>query len=153
MSKEYFLKELPSVVQEFLNNLKSGEKAIVVGLSGDLGAGKTTFAKELARQLGVAESVTSPTFTVLQKYEMRNSKLEANQKLEIRKFKTLVHIDLYRFEEGDDVGVLRLDEIFGKTENLVLIEWIEKFPEIKTDIQINLKHLNEDKREIEIKYE
>jgi tRNA threonylcarbamoyladenosine biosynthesis protein TsaE len=142
MIKEYFLNELPSIVQEFLNNLKSVDKAIVAGLSGDLGAGKTTFVKELAKQLGVEEDVTSPTFTVMQNYE-----------IDFKSYKKLIHIDLYRFEQEDNIGVLRLDEVFKNSENLVLIEWVEKFPEIKADIQINLKHLDEDKREIEIKYE
>jgi len=152
MQKEFSLEELPGIVTEFIDSLKLCDKAVVVGLCGDLGSGKTTFVKELAKQLGVEKDVTSPTFTILQKYEIRNSKFETNSKNEIRNFKTLVHIDLYRFESFEETKMLRLEEVFDNSDNLVLIEWVDKFPEIKIDIKINLKHKSETTREIDIIY-
>jgi tRNA threonylcarbamoyladenosine biosynthesis protein TsaE len=141
MQKEFSLNELSEVVSEFLNNLQIGDKSVAVGLCGDLGSGKTTFVKELAKQLRVEREVTSPTFTVMQKYEVN-----------FGRFKNLVHLDLYRFEEFEETKVLRLEEIFNNSENLILIEWVDKFPEIKTDIKINLKHKTEITREIKIIY-
>jgi tRNA threonylcarbamoyladenosine biosynthesis protein TsaE len=141
MQKEFSLEELSGIVTDFINKLSSSERSVVVGLCGDLGAGKTTFTKELAKQLGIERQITSPTFTVMQKYE-----------IDFGGFKNLIHIDLYRFEEFEETKVLRLEEIFNNPENLVLIEWIDKFPEIKTDVKINLKHKSEMTREIEIIY-
>src|SRR6266404_2098335 len=83
----------------------------VVLLIGNLGAGKTTLAKGIAKGLGAAnpDQVSSPTFTLIHEYSPK-----------------LFHIDLYRLDEEREVETLGLDEIFDK-DALVLIEWGEKF--------------------------
>ncbi len=83
-------------------------------LIGNLGAGKTTLVKGLAKGLGAAEpdEVSSPTFTLIHEYSSH-----------------LYHIDLYRLDEPREVMTLGLEEIFEK-EAVVLVEWGERFPKL-----------------------
>lgn len=86
----------------------------VVCLAGDLGAGKTVLAQGIARGLGVGDTVTSPTFTLLEIYQGRL---------------TLYHFDLYRLEreeELEDIGFYS----FTDGDGVALIEWPDKFPGI-----------------------
>jgi len=92
------------------------ESATLVTLSGDLGAGKTAFTKSLARALGVAEVVNSPTFVLEKIYQLAPSK----------NFKRLIHIDAYRLEQGSDLAPLGFDESMRDADNLIVLEWPEK---------------------------
>jgi tRNA threonylcarbamoyladenosine biosynthesis protein TsaE len=78
----------------------------VVVLAGELGAGKTTFAKGLAAGLGVTETVTSPTFTIVQQYEGRVP---------------LAHVDVYRLERLQELHDLGFDELLEGS--VVIVEW------------------------------
>jgi len=114
---------LEKYARDILGRLPFHEnEATVLGLSGDLGAGKTAFAKALAKALGVTEEVLSPTFVIAKYYDLKSGKWER-----------LVHIDLYRIEEEGELTALRLRELFRAPRTLVLIEWPErmgdKFPE------------------------
>jgi tRNA threonylcarbamoyladenosine biosynthesis protein TsaE len=110
----------------------------VVLLIGNLGAGKTTLAKGIAEGLGAAsgDEVSSPTFTLIHEYGEGR----------------LYHIDLYRLEEAREVETLGLDELFDR-QAVVLIEWGERFPELlpADRIEIRLRALDDDTREIEIR--
>jgi tRNA threonylcarbamoyladenosine biosynthesis protein TsaE len=88
----------------------------VVLLTGNLGAGKTTFAKGVAEglQIARAEDVSSPTFPLIHEYG------ESGE---------LYHIDLYRLDTAEEVATLGLDEIFARPA-VVLLEWAERFPEL-----------------------
>jgi len=107
----------------------------VVLLIGDLGAGKTTLAKGIAKGLCAAdpEDVSSPTFTLIHEYGR------------------VYHIDLYRLDEPQELATLGLDELFER-DAVVLIEWGERFPEIlpeeRTEIRIAA---SDDQREIEVR--
>jgi len=92
--------------------------ATVLGLQGDLGAGKTTFVQALAQHLGVAEVVTSPTYLIMRSYETRNEQ-----------FTTLVHMDAYRIESLAELAPLRFSEILARPQTLLLIEWVERVVE------------------------
>lgn len=106
----------------------------VILLTGDLGAGKTTFTKGIAKGLGVKEIVNSPTFTILKEYH--SGRLP------------LYHFDAYRLEDGyEDLG-------FGEyidSEALSVIEWPmymqEDIPE--EYLEINLQYIDEQTRTIE----
>jgi tRNA threonylcarbamoyl adenosine modification protein YjeE len=89
--------------------------ATIIALSGDLGAGKTTFAQGIAQALGVQESVSSPTFV-----------LENIYPLEGQKWHRLVHIDAYRLEGAAELAPLGWEGLTADSSNLVIIEWPEQ---------------------------
>lgn len=95
-------------------NRENADGALVVGLSGHLGAGKTAFVKLVARELGVEETVTSPTFVIMKIYETKNPP-----------FKRLVHVDAYRLERREELEALRFEYVVADPGNLVMIEWPE----------------------------
>jgi len=111
---------------------------LLVFLSGDLGAGKTTLAKGIISGLGAAreEDVTSPTFTLV--HEFRGP---------VRVF----HIDLYRIEGRADLHTLGLDDLFASPA-IVLVEWPEKWslPSDWPVLRIRLAALPDDRHSIEI---
>jgi tRNA threonylcarbamoyladenosine biosynthesis protein TsaE len=90
-------------------------EAVVLALSGDLGAGKTTLVQLLARVLGVTGTVTSPTFVVMKQYDTENET-----------FPQLVHIDAYRIEDIDEMRPLGFTSLLTQPGTLVCIEWAER---------------------------
>lgn len=88
--------------------------AQVIALSGDLGAGKTTFTQALGRQLGITEDITSPTFTIMKGYETTDDT-----------FTHLVHMDAYRIEAEDELRPLHFAEILNTPKTLLVVEWAE----------------------------
>jgi tRNA threonylcarbamoyladenosine biosynthesis protein TsaE len=111
---------------------------LLVFLSGDLGAGKTTLAKGIINGLGAAreEDVTSPTFTLV--HEFRDP---------VRVF----HIDLYRIEGRADLQTLGLDDLFSSPA-IVIVEWPEKWT-LASDwpvLWIRLEALPDDTHSIEL---
>ncbi|HXX19101.1 MAG TPA: tRNA (adenosine(37)-N6)-threonylcarbamoyltransferase complex ATPase subunit type 1 TsaE [Candidatus Acidoferrum sp.] len=107
-------------------------------LSGELGAGKTTLTKGIASGLGAAseEEVTSPTFTLVHKYD-RGTRV--------------YHVDLYRIGDPHDFETLGLEDVFGE-HAVVIVEWPEKLA-LRTDwpvLRIHLEHVAEDTRRITI---
>lgn len=120
------------IAKEIATKLIGGE---VILLNGELGAGKTTFTKGLALALGVERSVTSPTFTIIKEYV--GSKFE------------LIHMDMYRLEDEDEVYELGVEEYLRK-DTIVVIEWnkISKFP-CKV-IKINVTRTADEERIYEV---
>ncbi len=111
------LAEFEAEASRFAGSLaKRDESATLITLSGELGAGKTSFAKVVARTLGIEETVNSPTF-VLEKIYL----LPAGQP-----FKRLVHIDAYRLSKGSELAPLGFDELMQDADNLILLEWPER---------------------------
>ena len=105
-------------------------------LSGDLGAGKTTFTQFVFASLGVKDVVNSPTFAILKSYE--------------GKFK-LHHFDTYRItvEEAIEAG---FDEVLNDRESVIFVEWSENVEPLLPNktIKVNIKFINENAREFEI---
>jgi tRNA threonylcarbamoyladenosine biosynthesis protein TsaE len=111
---------------------------VLVLLSGDLGAGKTTLTKGIATGLRAAEEdeVTSPTFTLVHKYE-RDSRV--------------YHVDLYRIGDIRDLETLGLEDVFSE-KAVVIVEWPDRLA-LRTDwptVRIYLEHVSEDTRRIRI---
>jgi tRNA threonylcarbamoyladenosine biosynthesis protein TsaE len=115
------------------------EGATLVTLSGDLGAGKTTFTQALARALGVAETVTSPTFVLAKSYALPGNG-----------FQKLVHIDAYRLKEGKDLAALAFGEVMQEGKTLVMLEWPEIVADAlpEADLAINIVMLPDNSRTI-----
>lgn len=137
--------ELDSFAVSFLNELigVNTTDSKVFGLSGDLGAGKTTFSKCIAKELGIQETVTSPTFGIQKQYKVLNPKYSGI-------FSEFVHIDAYRIEDIKETESLRFTELFQKPNTLVFIEWPEKIAEIlpKETIVLSFESINENTRKI-----
>lgn len=103
--------------QNFLASLTPAvNHATIVGLSGDLGAGKTAFVKLLASALGVKEEILSPTFVIMKLYGI----------LDHPKWNQLVHIDAYRIEDPNEAHALHFEHICADSKNLIVIEWPER---------------------------
>lgn len=106
------LENLAQFAHQFVSTLPPpGAHAHVVGLQGDLGAGKTTFVQHVAHELGVVESVTSPTFVIMQKYRTTHPA-----------FTTLVHIDAYRLKP-DETATIDWAQVRTDPHALILVEW------------------------------
>jgi tRNA threonylcarbamoyladenosine biosynthesis protein TsaE len=119
------------------------DKAIVFGLKGDLGAGKTTFLQGFAKGLGIKEKVISPTFVIMNRFDIKKGK-----------FKNFYHLDCYRIERAKEMENLGFEEIISDPKNIVCIEWPEKIKKILPPdlISISFNILEGDKREIIIDY-
>ena len=91
--------------QKLAKKLKTGD---IVLLNGNLGAGKTTFAKSLCKHLGVADVVTSPTFTIINEY---NGVMP------------IYHMDMYRIQSLDEAMMTGCIDIIQSRNGLCLIEW------------------------------
>jgi tRNA threonylcarbamoyladenosine biosynthesis protein TsaE len=138
------LEEMGKLANEIIGNLEPcAQTAHIVALSGNLGAGKTTLTQHIARELGIREAVTSPTFVLMKQYSLNN-----------QPFTQLVHIDAYRLDAPDELKTLRIDELFSNPQNLVLIEWPERvmelLPENKTTISLEV--IDDTAREVAIVY-
>lgn len=127
------LRETQKLAKKFAKMLKGGD---VVLLNGDLGAGKTTFTKFVAKALGVKEEVTSPTFTLMKEYNGRRLHL--------------VHFDMYRLEGAEESTGFGFDEyIKNRDYNVVVfIEWSERVKELLDGnyIVVDIKRVDENKR-------
>lgn len=114
--------------------------ATVLALSGDLGAGKTTFMQIFADLLGVHEPVTSPTYTIMRRYETAD-----------QQFHSLTHIDAYRIEKIDEMRVLGFAALLGEKDTIIGIEWAENIAELLPEHRIDLDFkLTGDKRTLTI---
>ncbi|HPV84659.1 MAG TPA: tRNA (adenosine(37)-N6)-threonylcarbamoyltransferase complex ATPase subunit type 1 TsaE [Sedimentibacter sp.] len=115
---------------------KCAEKGTVICLDGELGAGKTSLARFIAKELGVKDYIVSPTFTIIKEYEGRLP---------------FYHMDVYRIDSEDDMYDLGYDE-YIYSEGVTVIEWSKLIEGILPEERINIeiKRINDTKREINI---
>ena len=102
------------------NKYADKDEAVIVGLSGHLGAGKTAFVKAVAKALGVKEEVTSPTFVLMKLYG-----LNPIGTLKGFPWNRLVHIDAYRLERPEELEALDWEALVADRNNLIMVEWPE----------------------------
>lgn len=110
----------------------------VITLSGDLGAGKTVFAKGIALGLGINDTIVSPTFTLMNEYRGRLS---------------LYHYDAYRLKGSDEAEAAGLTEYFGDSRGVCVIEWWRNIADALSSykkIFIKIEQIDEETRTIEI---
>ena len=141
------LEDTKKIAEVFLASLKiEREHACIVGLSGELGAGKTAFIQAVAGILGIKDTVTSPTFVI--------EKIYALPENTVKKYHLthLIHVDAYRLESGKELEKLGWHDNASHSKNLILLEWPEKVADILPSdmIQLSFRHINETTREITI---
>lgn len=114
------------ILQNVLN--KNSKGALIICLSGDLGAGKTTFVQTCASLLGIEERITSPTFVIMKKYKLNEGEVlgEVAPKLDLKQYKNLIHIDAYRLGGERDLESLRFMDFVKDKANIIFIEWPER---------------------------
>ena len=143
------LEETQKIAKNFVFGLSpKNTTATVVGLYGELGAGKTSFTQGLARALGVSENIVSPTFVIEKIYELAHPTEGLGQ---YQNFSHLIHIDAYRLEKSSELLHLGWQEIVTDPQNLILIEWPDRVADIMPEhICINFSHIENEERSIEI---
>lgn len=104
--------------KKFGETLKSGD---VVLLFGELGSGKTTFTKGIAKALGIKRRITSPTFTLMNVYELDDI--------------TFAHIDTYRLKKAQDLIDIGAFDYISNPNAITVIEWPEKILDLLKDIK------------------
>jgi tRNA threonylcarbamoyladenosine biosynthesis protein TsaE len=136
-------KETAKIAKEFAEKVfnTKNKEAVVIGLSGDLGAGKTTFTKSFAKALGVKETVKSPTFNIMKKYP-----------LHITRYALFVHIDAYRLNSAKEILDLGWKDLINDKKNIIIVEWAENikkaFP--KCNFWVTIRHIKERGRLLDI---
>jgi len=118
--------ESDSPEKTFLIGERLGEKlpgGTVLCLTGDLGAGKTSFVQGMAKGLKVTDAVTSPTFNIMNIYEGRLP---------------LVHFDLYRLESAFELDDIDFRGFVDEPAGVVVVEWAEKFPSAMPEKRIDI---------------
>ena len=129
----YKLSEIEKASNFVLKNVNRG----VILITGEVGTGKTTLIKEYCKLIGVEEIVNSPTYTLINEYQNKSGKI--------------VHMDLYRVEDINEINELGLFEYLEN--NIVIIEWPEiilKMIDVKYSL-INITFINEKERKLSIK--
>jgi len=119
---------------KYSKTLKVGD---VVCLEGGLGAGKTTFAKGVAKGLGFDGNVTSPTFNIVNEYTLGDFRL--------------VHIDAYRLE-GIDYTEIGLEDLIGAKDCICLVEWSQYIEDLILQCdtkRVSIKYVDDNSRKIE----
>jgi tRNA threonylcarbamoyladenosine biosynthesis protein TsaE len=107
------LDEIEKTAKYFLQLNKMSK---LFAFSGDLGAGKTTFISALCKQMGIAEAVTSPTYSIIQEYATLRSEV-------------IYHIDLYRIKSDQEAMDAGIEDCLNSSE-ICMVEWPERAPEI-----------------------
>ena len=129
----YSAEETMDLGQKFVALAKPGS---VFCLTGDLGAGKTTLVRGIARALHITSVVQSPTFNIMKVY--------------FNSDRPLIHIDAYRLADvNTNIG---LDEYIGYETGLTVIEWPEFIKELipETAIEVNITNIGDNKRSIKV---
>ena len=142
MNKEFVLsrldetKQLAKKLASFLTEENS--YPISIHLSGDLGTGKTTLVKEILNCLGIENFINSPTFTLIEPYEINDLKI--------------FHIDLYRVEKITELSAIGLEEYLQEANSINFIEWPEKGSGFlkDPDIAISVDHQGETTRKCKV---
>ncbi|MFA4890219.1 MAG: tRNA (adenosine(37)-N6)-threonylcarbamoyltransferase complex ATPase subunit type 1 TsaE [Candidatus Paceibacterota bacterium] len=141
-------KQTSKIAKELAKTLRQAQgkkffnKAVVIGLSGELGSGKTAFCQSFAKALGVKEKVHSPTFVIMKKYPVVSSQ-----------YSVLFHFDMYRIKNQKDIITLGWKKIISDSRNIILVEWAENIRKVfpKKHFWIKMSHLGKKSRGIDIK--
>lgn len=142
MEKElHSLEELSTEAEALVARLTPKEdRATLITLSGELGAGKTSFTQALAKALGIEDHVTSPTFVLEKIYALPERK----------HFTRLAHIDAYRLKSGTELSPLGFGALMQEPNTLIVLEWPEMVKDTlpSADVSITLVVRDDESRTI-----
>lgn len=123
------LDDYQSLIAELLGG--PADTTRVIALHGDLGAGKTTFVQQLGQVLGITGPITSPTFTVMSRYETAHEV-----------WHTLLHMDAYRIESLAELTPLHFGELLTQPQTIFCIEWAELITDALPPHTVHLEFLS-----------
>ena len=138
-TSSYQTQKAGEILAKEILKTKLGKKAIVVGLSGELGWGKTTFLQGFAKGLEIREKILSPTFIIMKKFSIFNFQ-----------FSNFYHIDCYRIQRPKELLDLGFKEIISNPGNVVAVEWADKIKKIlpQNTVWLKFDFINNQTREI-----
>ena len=134
MNKTYSLKELSAIAKEII--FQSNNKILL--FYGQMGVGKTTLIKEICRQLGVLDNISSPTFSLVNEYQTSTQEI-------------IYHFDFYRIDDEEEALDMGIEDYF-ESQNWCLIEWPENIENLLPldAVEIHLTLLDDGQRNIQL---
>ncbi len=141
--KIFKIEDIDKISKEILREIKNKKtnKATILAFFGDLGAGKTTITQAISRNLGIENSVLSPTFVIMKIYKTKD-----------KIYKNLIHIDAYRLEGSKELLKLGWEEILKNKDNLIIIEWPENVLDYIPSDTYSVKIMHKDDNTRSIKF-
>ena len=135
------LNEIRKAARQFIEQALKGDCQRVVAFYGSMGAGKTTFIRALCEELGVTDVVTSPTFAIVNEYEVDRAEGFS-----------IFHFDFYRIKRLEEVYDMGCEDYFYGS-SLCLIEWPELIEELLPDdcLRVTIRVLDDGSREISVR--
>lgn len=117
------------------------KRALVIGLIGDLGGGKTTFLQGFAKGLGIRNRILSPTYLIMKRLMIHESR-----------FTNFYHIDCYRIKDVKEILNLGFADMVENPENIIAIEWADRIKKMlpKHCLILRFKFLDKNKRMVRI---
>ncbi len=124
------------LAKKVLELSRKNKKAIIIGLKGELGGGKTTFLQAFASGLGIKEKILSPTFVIYRRYKIKDG--------------NFYHFDCYRIKKSEEMVSLGFNKIIKEEGSIIALEWADKIREImpSDSIWVNFSFLKEKERKI-----
>lgn len=134
---KFFVNCISDLKEVAVEVLKLSEVKNIICFYGEMGVGKTTFIKEICKELEVIDNVSSPTFSIVNEYKTKNDKL-------------VFHFDFFRLETEEEAYDMGYEEYFYN-DNLCLVEWPEKIKSLLPNEILKVEMIKEnEKRIIEI---
>ena len=134
------LKEMEDFAFDFSKKLKKGQ---VINLIGDMGSGKTTFVSYICKYFGIYNT-SSPTFAIVNIYDGKKDEEDFS----------IYHLDLYRFEDPDEILDIDFETYFYPENAITFLEWADKAKDYLPDdmIEVNIEKIDENTRDISVKF-
>jgi len=153
-SSPFKTKKLGEILGKEILKTKKTKRALILGLEGDLGGGKTTFLQGFAKGLGIKEKILSPTFVIIKRFKIKDSPKQSHFQRDATgqvRFKNFYHIDCYRLQKPKEILFLGFKEIVSNPKNIVVIEWADRLRKTLPQNTLILKFEFVDQRRRKIK--